>query len=72
MEEEEKDGLNRIGVSLPSNLLKKFDGIIGKRGYSSRSEGIRGAIRGYIEEYEWMEQKKGRKGRNYNLCLQSQ
>ncbi|TFH46515.1 MAG: ribbon-helix-helix protein, CopG family, partial [ANME-2 cluster archaeon] len=36
----EKD-LSRIGVSLPENLLKKFDIIINNRGYSSRSEGIR-------------------------------
>jgi CopG family nickel-responsive transcriptional regulator len=49
----EKD-LTRIGVSLPENLLKKFDIIINNRGYSSRSEGIRDAIRGYIRYYDWM------------------
>jgi len=43
--------LARIGVSLPENLLEKFDEIITKRGYSSRSEGIRDAIRGYICYY---------------------
>lgn len=47
-------GLTRIGVSLPENLLRKFDIIIGNRGYSSRSEGIRDAIRGYIRYYDWM------------------
>ncbi|MBC8521249.1 MAG: nickel-responsive transcriptional regulator NikR [Methanomicrobia archaeon] len=56
---EEERGLTRIGVSLPSNLLNKFDGIIGGRGYSSRSEGIRDAIRAYIVEYEWMERETG-------------
>lgn len=56
---EEERGLTRIGVSLPSNLLNKFDKIIRGRGYSSRSEGIRDAIRAYIIEYEWMERESG-------------
>ena len=51
--------LMRIGVSLPDNLLGKFDEIIEKRGYSSRSEGIRDAIRSYISYYEWMGDIKG-------------
>ncbi|MDD3248727.1 MAG: nickel-responsive transcriptional regulator NikR [Methanosarcina sp.] len=51
--------LMRIGVSLPDTLLDKFDGIIENRGYSSRSEGIRDAIRSYISYYEWMNDIKG-------------
>jgi CopG family transcriptional regulator, nickel-responsive regulator len=51
--------LMRIGVSLPDTLLGKFDEIIEKRGYSSRSEGIRDAIRSYISHYEWMGEVKG-------------
>ncbi|HJJ88507.1 MAG TPA: nickel-responsive transcriptional regulator NikR [Methanocorpusculum sp.] len=51
--------LSRIGISLPQNLLEKFDSIIGLRGYSSRSEGIRDAIRNYITYYEWMSDVKG-------------
>ncbi len=51
--------LARIGVSLPENLLEKFDEIINKRGYSSRSEGIRDAIRGYIRYYAWMSEVEG-------------
>jgi CopG family nickel-responsive transcriptional regulator len=46
--------LMRIGVSLPENLLNKFDEIIQQRGYSSRSEGVRDAIRNYIVNFEWM------------------
>jgi len=53
--------LMRIGVSLPENLLTKFDDIIEKRGYSSRSEGIRDSIRTYITHYEWMSDVKGRR-----------
>jgi CopG family transcriptional regulator, nickel-responsive regulator len=51
--------LMRIGVSLPDNLLDRFDEIIEKRGYSSRSEGVRDAIRNYIIHYEWMNEVEG-------------
>jgi len=53
--------LMRIGVSLPDNLLTKFDSIIERRGYSSRSEGIRDSIRNYINQYEWMSDIRGRR-----------
>ncbi|MCX6680534.1 MAG: nickel-responsive transcriptional regulator NikR [Methanothrix sp.] len=49
----------RIGVSLPEKLLSRFDEIILHRGYSSRSEGIRDAIRNYIVHYEWMSDVQG-------------
>ncbi|HON81820.1 MAG TPA: nickel-responsive transcriptional regulator NikR [Methanoregulaceae archaeon] len=51
--------LSRIGISLPKNLLDKFDEIITYRGYSSRSEGIRDAIRSYITYYKWMSDVTG-------------
>ncbi len=51
--------LSRIGISLPKHLLDKFDEIIDYRGYSSRSEGIRDAIRSYITHYQWMSDVKG-------------
>jgi len=51
--------LSRIGISLPKHLLDQFDQIINYRGYSSRSEGIRDAIRTYIQYYKWMSDVKG-------------
>ena len=51
--------LSRIGISLPKNLLDKFDEILEYRGYSSRSEGIRDAIRNYITYYKWMSDVTG-------------
>ena len=51
--------LSRIGISLPKNLLDKFDNILEYRGYSSRSEGIRDAIRSYITYYQWMSDVEG-------------
>lgn len=53
------DDLSRIGISLPKSLLDKFDEILNHRGYSSRSEGIRDAIRTYISYYQWMADVKG-------------
>lgn len=53
------DDLSRIGISLPTNLLERFDDILQHRGYSSRSEGIRDAIRTYITYYTWMSDVKG-------------
>jgi CopG family transcriptional regulator, nickel-responsive regulator len=51
--------LMRVGISLPENLLNKFDEIILHRGYSSRSEGVRDAIRSYIVNFEWMSDVQG-------------
>ena len=51
--------LSRIGISLPKTLLDRFDEILNYRGYSSRSEGIRDAIRTYITYYKWMSDVKG-------------
>ncbi|AGK61655.1 transcriptional regulator, CopG family [Archaeoglobus sulfaticallidus PM70-1] len=53
------EAIVRIGVSLPKNLLAEFDSIIRSRGYSSRSEAIRDAIRMYINEYKWLEKESG-------------
>ncbi|MGZ4933114.1 MAG: nickel-responsive transcriptional regulator NikR [Halobacteriota archaeon] len=54
-----EDELMRIGVSIPAQLLSEFDAIIKKRGYSSRSEAIRDAIRGYLLDYEAVNQTEG-------------
>ncbi len=51
--------LSRIGISLPKNLLDKFDEILSLRGYSSRSEGLRDSIRSSITYYQWISDVKG-------------
>ncbi len=45
--------ITRFGVSIPDNLLEKFDMIIEERGYTNRSEAIRDLIRDFIVRYEW-------------------
>ncbi len=37
--------IKRFGISLDSSLLKNFDALIAKKGYSNRSEAIRDLIR---------------------------
>ncbi|MDD3043721.1 MAG: nickel-responsive transcriptional regulator NikR [Methanosarcinaceae archaeon] len=59
--------LMRIGISLPGSLLETFDDIIYNRGYSSRSEGIRDAIRSYNQHYEWMQDIKGKRAATISI-----
>ncbi|HID93825.1 MAG TPA: nickel-responsive transcriptional regulator NikR [bacterium (Candidatus Stahlbacteria)] len=50
-----KEGAVRFGVSMSSALLKSFDELLAKMGYSSRSEAIRDIIRNRLVEEEWKE-----------------
>ena len=43
----------RFGVSIDSQLIKKFDALIGRKGYATRSEAIRDMIRDTLVEQEW-------------------
>ena len=45
--------LIRFGVSVPEDLLKKFDKLIKARNYKNRSEAIRDLIRESFVEEEW-------------------
>ncbi|HSB19945.1 MAG TPA: nickel-responsive transcriptional regulator NikR [Anaeromyxobacteraceae bacterium] len=47
--------LERIGVSLEDRLLSRFDELIARRGYPSRSEALRDLIREALVEREWSE-----------------
>lgn len=45
--------LSRIGVAIDADLLKKFDNLIGRRGYTNRSEAFRDLIRDELVEQSW-------------------
>lgn len=45
--------IERIGVSLPKELLSRFDTFIEEQGYSNRSEAIRDLIRDRLIEEQW-------------------
>ena len=46
-------GLSRIGVAIDTDLLKKFDKLIGRRGYTNRSQAFRDLIRDDLVEQTW-------------------
>ena len=45
--------LTRFGISLPEDLLKKFDSYCKKEKYTNRSEAIRDLIRSVLIQKEW-------------------
>ena len=45
--------LSRIGVAIDSDLLDRFDRLIGQRGYTNRSEAFRDLIRDELVEKTW-------------------
>jgi CopG family nickel-responsive transcriptional regulator len=45
--------LSRIGVAIDSELLERFDQLIGQRGYTNRSEAFRDLIRDALVEKSW-------------------
>lgn len=49
-----------ISISLTSNLLTKLDDFMKRRGYSSRSEAVRDAVRDAMSEYELIKFERGK------------
>ena len=47
--------LFRFGISLPKDLLEKFDKLISQKSYSNRSEAFRDLIRQELIKKEWQE-----------------
>ena len=50
--------LERFGVSMEKELLDRFDGLIRRRGYQTRSEAIRDLVRRELVKEEWSEPGK--------------
>ncbi len=50
--------ISRFGVSLPQDLLDKFDRLIRKQNYSNRSEAFRDLIRRELVKKEWQQGKE--------------
>ena len=49
--------LKRFGVSMERSLLGSFDRLLKKKGYTNRSEAIRGLVRRWLVEDEWSKGK---------------
>lgn len=52
------DKISRFGVSVETELLKRFDELIKKAAYPTRSEAIRDLIRERLVEEEWKNPEK--------------
>lgn len=52
----------RFGVSIESELLKKFDGYIKSKNYTNRSEALRDLIRKEFVEEQWMDKDRNAAG----------
>lgn len=48
-----KTPLTRISISLPSDLLTKFDESMVRAGYTDRSKALQTAIHSLIDDYSW-------------------
>ncbi|MEM2923153.1 MAG: nickel-responsive transcriptional regulator NikR [Candidatus Nitrosocaldus sp.] len=49
-----KNGVARISISLPSDLLATFDKVSRKAGFTDRSKAIQTAMRAFISENGWL------------------
>ncbi|MCD6192577.1 MAG: nickel-responsive transcriptional regulator NikR [Candidatus Aminicenantes bacterium] len=50
--------VTRFSISVDTELLKKYDALLKKTGYSNRSEAIRDLIRERLIKEEWTDPKK--------------
>ena len=54
------DQVTRISVSIPSELLRRFNDHIERLGYKSRSKAVQDAMQSLITESKWMCEKMGK------------
>ena len=47
------DTVARFTISVPPELLSSFDAVSATKGYTSRSEAVRDALRDYLVAHEW-------------------
>lgn len=50
--------LSRVSISLPSDLLAKFDESMVKTGYTDRSKALQAAMHSLVDEYTWKSDEK--------------
>jgi CopG family nickel-responsive transcriptional regulator len=56
------DTVARFTISIPPELLAAFDDVCAGKGYASRSEAVRDALRDYLVAHEWAEGEADREG----------
>ena len=53
------DRVSRISISIPSELLRRFDDHIERLGYESRSKAVQNAMQSLVTESKWVCEKMG-------------
>lgn len=53
------DAVERFTISIPPDLLTTFDEVCAGKGYASRSEAVRDAIRDYLVAHDWSGEPNG-------------
>ena len=54
------EGVSRISVSVPPDLLRKFDEALKRLGYEERSKAVQTAMQSFVTESKWLCAEKGR------------
>jgi len=54
------EGVSRISISVPPDLLRKFDEAFKRLGYEERSKAIQTAMQSFVTESKWICAKQGR------------
>ncbi|MFH0896498.1 MAG: nickel-responsive transcriptional regulator NikR [Candidatus Bathyarchaeota archaeon] len=54
------EGVSRISVSVPPDLLRKFDEALKRLGYEERSKAVHTAMQNFVTESKWLCAKRGR------------
>ena len=54
------EGVSRISVSVPPDLLRKFDEALKRLGYDERSKAVQTAMQNFVTESKWLCTKRGR------------
>jgi len=55
-----KENVSRISISVPSELLRRFDEAYERLGYKDRSKAVQAAMQSFVTESKWLCPKKGR------------
>jgi CopG family nickel-responsive transcriptional regulator len=52
--------LERVSLTVPTDLLAAVDDVVADADYDSRSEAVRDALRGFVSSYRWRDDLDGR------------
>ncbi len=53
------EGVSRISISVPPDLLRKFDEAFKRLGYEERSKAVQAAMQSFVTESKWVCAKQG-------------